>query len=119
MLPARTQNNHLTVEEVKELFEEWRKNRKHREPIPPLLWNTAVALTQHHSLYEVSNYLRLNYNDLKARMQKSSIVPPAFIELPVAASVECTIEIEKPTGERMRIKGNCNAVELAREFWGR
>jgi len=76
-----------------------------------------VALTQHHSLYEVSNYLRLNYNDLKARMQKPSIVPPAFIELTGITPAEYTVEIEKPTGERMRVKGQCAITELVRTFF--
>ena len=41
----------------------------------------------------------------------------AFVELdPVTVTNECIIEMEKPTGERMRIKGSCNVAELARVF---
>jgi hypothetical protein len=36
---------------------------------------------------------------------------------PGTSLVECSIEMEKPSGERMRIRGACNVVELAREFW--
>jgi hypothetical protein len=40
-----------------------------------------------------------------------------FIELdPVTAATECTSEMEKPTGERMRARGACSVTELAKEF---
>jgi hypothetical protein len=118
MLPARTKKEHPTLEQLKTLFEQWRKERKHRDPIPPLLWNAAVSLSNQYSLHEICTCLRLNYNDLKARTKKrSECNTPAFIELPGISSDECTIEIEKPTGERMRIKGGCNVRELVREFF--
>jgi len=117
MLPAQTQNNHLAMEEVKGLFDQWRRNRKHRDPIPPSLWDAAISLAKSYSLYEISRSLRLSYNDLKARMQKPSIVSPAFIELAGIASAEYTVEMEKPSGERMRVKGQCTITELIRTFF--
>jgi hypothetical protein len=118
MLPARTPNSHPEMEEARELFEQWRKTRKHREPIPPLLWDMAVTLAGHHSLYEVSSCLRLNYNDLKTRIKKTPVVAPAFIELTGIASEEYTVEMEKPSGERIRAKGRCTVTELIRAFFG-
>ena len=115
MLPAKRDKDQLTLENVHEIFERWRKNKTGRSPIPESLWKAAVSLTDCYSVNKIASYLHLNYNDLKDRARNHI----TFIELPVAASVECTIEIEKPTGERMRIKGNCNVVELARGFWGR
>ena len=113
MLPARTGKNHPALEELKALFEQWRKNRKHRDPIPPSLWNAAFSLSDQYSLHEISTCLRLNYNDLKARTKERS----HFIELPAIPSDGCTIEIEKPAGEKMIIRGLYNVRELAREFY--
>ncbi len=117
MLPARTGKNHPALEELKALFEQWRKNRKHRDHIPPSLWNAAVSLSDKHSLHEISTCLRLNYNDLKARIQKSTVIAPTFIELTGIASEEYTVEMEKPSGERIRVKGSCDITELVRTFF--
>jgi hypothetical protein len=115
MLPAKRAKEHTALEQVHELFERWRKDKTGRDPIPESLWEAAVSLTDGYSINKIARCLRVNHNDLKNRA-RSQIT---FVELPVAASIECTIEIEKPTGERMRIKGNCNVAELAREFWER
>jgi hypothetical protein len=115
MLPAKKEHDQPTLEEVHELFERWRKDKTGRSPIPEALWEAAVSLTDDHSVNRIANRLHLNYKDLKNRAGNQI----TFIELPIATSVECTIEIEKPTGERMRIKGNCTVVELAKEFWKR
>jgi hypothetical protein len=42
----------------------------------------------------------------------------AFIEFAGLSSVQYIIEMERP-GERMKITGSCNVVELVREFWRR
>jgi hypothetical protein len=112
MLPAKRAKDHTALEQVHELFERWRKSKTGRDPIPETLWEAAVSLTDGYSVNKIARHLRLNHNDLKNRARGHI----TFVELPLAASIECTIEIEKPTGERMRIKGNCNVVELAREF---
>ena len=114
MLPAKTGKDQLTLENVHEIFERWRKNKTGRSPIPEALWKAAVSLTDSYPVNKIASHLHLNYNDLKNRARNQI----TFIELPIAAIIECTIEIEKPTGERMRIKGNCSVVELAREFFG-
>jgi hypothetical protein len=113
MVPAKKAKDHTALEQVHDLFEQWRKGKTGRDPIPETLWEAAVSLTDGYSLNKIARRLHLNHNDLKNRVRSQF----TFIELPVAASIECTIEIEKPTGERMRIKGNCNVAELAREFW--
>ena len=114
MLPAKRGNHHLTLEEVRELFDRWRHDRRRRDPIPDALWKAAASLTDAHSMNVVAKCLHLNHTDLKAR---SHCKPLAFVELdPVTVAIECTVEMEKPTGERMRIRGSCNVVELARVF---
>jgi hypothetical protein len=115
MLPAKKAKDHTSVEEVHELFERWRKDKTGRDRIPEALWEAAVSLTGGHPVNKIARRLRVNHKDLKNRA-RSHIT---FIELPVTRSIECTIEIEKPTGERMRIKGSCNVAEIAREFWER
>jgi hypothetical protein len=125
MLPAKRRNRHPTLADVQALFEKWRENKKGRDPIPPALWAEAVSLSRTHSINAISRHLHLSYNEVKARAQGHPTPParvdsPAFVELePVRLTIECTIEMEKPSGERMRIKGSCNVVELAREFWRR
>ena len=119
MVPAENEKDQPTLEEVQELFDVWRKEKKRRDPIPPALWESAVSLVGQHSINTVAKHFRLNYNELKIRAKGYPIVPagkkrsPAFIEL---ATIR-TIEMEKPSGERMRIRGSCNVVELARAFW--
>lgn len=113
MLPAKRRKDQPALEEVHELFERWRKGRRGRDPIPEALWEAAVSLTDGYPVNKIARRLHLNHNDLKNRARNQI----TFIELPAATAIECTIEIEKPTGERMRIKGSCNVMELAREFW--
>ena len=122
MLPARTQKARPTLEEAKALFKQWRKEKKRRDPIPPVLWKAAVALATKHSINEVSKHLHLSYTELKARANNRKGVPftpqpSAFIELDALSCSECTIELEKSTGERMRIKANCTVRDLVREFF--
>jgi hypothetical protein len=125
MLPAKKVKDQPTLEEVHELFERWRKGKRGRDPIPPVLWKAAISLAGQHSINRIARHLRLSHKELKIRIEGYSVVPVrapdpiTFLELTALTGVECTIEIEKPTGERMRIKGNCDVARLAREFWER
>ncbi len=113
MVPAKKESNHSALEQVHRLFSEWRQTKKRRDPIPETLWKAAVSLTEVRSIHEVARHLHLSHKDLKAR----SHTPIAFVELdPLAVPVDYTIEIEKPSGERMRIRGTCNVIDLARVF---
>lgn len=123
MVPIEKEKDQPTLEEVQERFDVWRKEKKRRDPIPPALWESAVSLVGQYSINTVAKHFRLNYNELKMRTKGYPIVPadkkrsPAFIELATIRTIDCTIEMEKPSGERMRIRGSCNVVELARAFW--
>ena len=106
-----------TIEEVRQRFEQWRKSRKHRTPIPESLWEGAVGLCTDHSIYRISKSLRLDYNVLKKRVCYShsaslpeSVTSAAFVELDLKASapeVECLVEREDKDGAKMKmhIKG--------------
>jgi hypothetical protein len=120
MLPAKTEENHPTMEAVQELFDHWREKRKHRDPIPPALWEAAISLTSSHSVYRVAKRLRLQYINLKARTEGRPAAGrdnrvSTFIDL---GPLTATIEIAKPTGEKMIITGGCNVAELVRVFLG-
>jgi hypothetical protein len=97
------------------------------------LWEAAADLCREHSLCEVSRRLRLNYNDLKYRVQKSKerdlgigqSPDLGFVRVDLGAPMppsECLVEMEAPNGARMRMsfKGITNEldpVELGRAFW--
>ena len=120
MLPAKTEENLPTLETVQDLFDRSREKRKHRDPIPPALWEAALSLTARHSVYQIAKRLRLHYINLKARAEGHPAVGtdkgvPTFIEL---GPLTATIELTKPTGERMTITGGCNVTELVRVFLG-
>lgn len=120
MLPAKTEESHPTMEAVQELFDRWREKRKHRDPIPPALWEAALSLTARHSVYRIAKCLRLHYINLKARAEGRPFTRrgngiPSFIEI---GPLSATIEFTKPTGERMTITGACNVAELVRVFVG-
>jgi hypothetical protein len=120
MLPAKIEESRPTMEAVQELFDRWREKRKHRDPIPPALWEAALSLTASHSVYRIAKRLRLHYINLKARAEGRTAVikdkgVPTFVELGPLTS---TIELTKPTGERMTITGGCNVAELVRVFLG-
>lgn len=117
MVPAQRAKNHTALEHVHELFERWRKNKTGRDPIPEPLWEAAVSCTGEHTVSRVARQLRLNHTELKSR-STACRDHVAFIELgPMTVAAECTIEMEKPTGERMRVRGGCTVTELVREFF--
>ena len=120
-----------TLEEVQQLFEQWRRNKRRRDRIPAALWEAAASLSGQHSTNKISKLLCLNHTAVRdcigAHMQGEEMQgnAPAFIELamsPSAAVGECTIEMERPDGGRMKIcvKGSCiDAAELSKAFWMR
>jgi hypothetical protein len=59
------------LEVVRHQFEAWRKRRRCRCRIPEALWQAAAEQCRERSICEVSQTLRLNYNDLKDRVQRS------------------------------------------------
>lgn len=121
-----------SLEEVKQLFSEWRKRRKPRTPIPAYLWERAVKLSKEYSVNQISQALHLNHTALKKRFQQScpdrtlsTPSMPAFVELTAPAGRSClcnVIEMESPRGFKMRIEiqGESSPLllELSRRFMG-
>ena len=116
-----------SIEEVGMELEQWRKTKKAGERIPDSLWEAAVGLTSHHSIYQVSRRLRLNYMNLKKRVHDSDQQRAGcseFIELDTAevfCTGECIIEMQRRDGSTMKItfRGGtgCDPVELGKAFW--
>ena len=122
-----------TLEIVRNQFETWRRRRCCRGRIPEALWQAAAEQCRERSICEVSQTLRLNYNDLKDRVQRSRDRGLAVgqrhgfdfvkldLETPIVPS-ECLVEMEAPNGAKMRMsfKGasrEFDLVELSRVFW--
>ena len=76
-----------------------------------VLWEAAVGAAGEHGLGQVSRALRLDYRGLKDRMsscrsdQAVSEPEPAFVRLeanPLFAEARWVVELEEPSGSRMR-----------------
>jgi hypothetical protein len=130
-IPLPTVRSDLEI--VRDQFESWRNARRGRERIPEALWEAAAEQCREHSICEVSQTLRLNYNDLKDRVRGAERRGLAvgqhgdlgFVKLDLGAPItpsECLVEMESPNGTRMRVsfKGasrEFDPIELSRIFW--
>jgi hypothetical protein len=113
-------------------FSQWRRTHSYGSRIPKSLWAWATELAIQHGVSRTATTLRLDYYDLKRRVAESAsaVEPqtgesaaPTFVELaPVPlGTCECTVELEKRDGSRMRIEfKGASAADLAvvsRSFW--
>ena len=124
-------NKNLTLEEVRDQFEHWRLSREKRSAIPDALWQAAISLFPKNSFCQISKALRLNYTDLKHRIEarrsifeQSAVPEPAFVELGLSGPIhpaECIVEMEDQKGAKMRMyfKGEAglDLLELGKAFW--
>ena len=123
---------HPTMEQVVHLFENWRSTRQKRQPIPELLWQSAVNLSPVYPTYKIARTLRLDYSKLKKRIEDANTrrdniqdVPPAFVELElgtsIAANCECTLELKSSNGAQLKMhwKGDrgFDTLEMCNAFW--
>ena len=124
----RSKKTTVSLEEVKARFEEWRRNRKGKAPIPDELWAAAAEVARREGVNRASTELRVEWNHLKRHMAAGSQaaskpVPPGFVELvaPHAASLsECTIELEGRRAKlRIQLKDAAASylATLSRELW--
>lgn len=96
----------VEVERVRQRIERWRQARVPGAPIPPALWAAAAKAAQRHGVARTTRALGLDYNKLKSQVQAVAGVEPArFVELaPPAPVAPCRIEIEGPSGARIKIE---------------
>lgn len=122
-LPAR-------LAKARDRFEAWRNGREKRSAIPEKLWTLATSLVQDFGVHPVSKALRINYERLKARAGASAGTArrprrrrSPFVELPTDPPIfspPCVVELEKPSGAKMRISlqslGDAELVSLTSAF---
>jgi hypothetical protein len=98
------------LNEVKALFQEWRKHKGAKDPIPEALWSAALHLSPQHSPSHISKALSIRYGDLKQRMQAEEPnreldfieLKPLPTEPPRQAPIH--IEILETDGARMTLQ---------------
>jgi hypothetical protein len=120
-------NSNKQIDHLRKRFEDWRKSGRPRTRIPKRLWESAVQAAGQYGLNRTAKTLRLDYYNLKKRLDATSAVretTPAFIELsPVTtgATQECVIELENRNGAKMRIHikgmGLPDLTVLSSTFW--
>jgi hypothetical protein len=102
------------LEAVRQRIERWRQTHKLRTRIPEDLWASAVELAKVYGLKGTARTLRLDNYSLKKRIKATGYNEsplaqgkPAFVELIAArpgAFAECTVELERAGGAKMRIQ---------------
>ena len=125
------------VEQVRERIEEWRRTRPgKRSRMPEPLWAAAVALARKRGLYATTRDLRVSYDTLKTRLERSGAkatgskpaARPTFVELgaalPFGAHASGTsVELTRRDGAKLVIRlGGGERLDIAalvRGFWGR
>jgi hypothetical protein len=124
-MPRTTPAVPVDLQELRGRFEDWRRTRRGKVPIPESLWAAAAALARSHGVCQTAQVLRLEYKKLKQLTdgeaggkpvrRRSSLAPATFMELvpPPTAAAECVIELEGPRGKlRIQWKG-ATAPDLA------
>ncbi len=126
-------NKKLTLEQAQEQFAHWRRSRAKRGAIPDALWQAAIMLFPDYPVHRISKALRLNYTDLKHRVnayrstcEQPDVNTAGFIELGLSDPMppaECIIEMadEKGASMRMYFKGEAglDLLELGKAFWSK
>jgi hypothetical protein len=128
MEPKNLPSLQSSLEDVRNQFENWRHSRAKRAPIPNSLWRAAILLYPDHSVYEISKALRLNYTDLKHRVEaQRSVFQSAFIKLgDVSApmtTAQCIVKMQHPDGAKMKMyfQGDVglDLLQLSKAFWSK
>jgi hypothetical protein len=131
-MPRKQQRQAPVIEQVQSRFQQWRKTRRGKAPIPDELWEAAAALARQDGVNRTATALGLDGSKLKRRLGESAAAaaattrrtaptaPPTFVELraapaanPVANRPEYTIELE---GRHGKLRIHCpgaTAAELA------
>ena len=140
MSTTKTRGLPVRLEGVRQRFEDWRRTRKVRSPIPETLWASAVKSAGKYGIHRTAKALRVDYYALKKRVEQRAAIAGAqqepaataskataeatFLELPAAAwpgSGECTLELEDAGGAKLRVhlKGfeAPDLAALSRSFW--
>lgn len=100
------------LERASRRFEAWRKTRTTIR-IPEDLWSLAAELGAQYGVNRTARALRLQYPDLKKRVEakipspEGSGTAPGFVEIRTmsspAAAPGCRVEFEAPSGVKVRV----------------
>jgi len=123
-------NPSITLDQVNDLFKNWRKTRKNKGPIPENLWKAAVNLSNAYPSGLIAKTLRLNYSDLKLHIDKTKADSAEEQDTPGLKMLEmrllpvnepspgckplnhspCSIEIQNRFGETMKMNFSSGIV---------
>ena len=124
--PARAE---LSLEEARRRFDAWRRSHRWLGRIPNALWRMAAETAAVHGVEATARHLLVDPARLKQWLPVTepaavAAEAPQFLELPsllVGPPAECTLELEDPSGRKLRIllKGpaTTQAVALGRMLW--
>jgi hypothetical protein len=112
------------IEEARQQFENWRRDRKRGARIPADLWATAVAVAKEHGVWPTAKALHLDHSGLKRRIwhEEENEKSSAFVELVPQGTMlySCSVEMEDGRGARMRVElkgAAADVTALSRTFW--
>jgi hypothetical protein len=104
------------IVQLQRQLDQFRSTQPRRTKLPESLWQAAVELARQYGIYPVAHPLRLDYMGLKKRLGGVSsgrtATKPAFVELIAAHATpleECVIELDAPSGSKMRIQWKASA----------
>ena len=131
-MPRPTPAVPTDLQQLSGRFEDWRRTRRGKLPIPEPLWAAAAELARSHGVCKTAQLLRLEYKKLKQLTDEQAGGKPlqrrrspalaTFMELAPPATVvaECVIELEGPRGKlRIQWKGVTapDLAGLSRVLW--
>jgi hypothetical protein len=108
------------LDQDKQLFAEWRTQRKHKESIPEDLWLRACSHIPELGISRIASEFHLNADRLRMKALHAGIIMPkrksaapkkeAFHEIPFNTMFTLPIPgsgliLERPDGMRVRIEG--------------
>ncbi len=112
-LPAINEHVAARFEAARREFETWRQSRTGRSRIPENLWTLAADLARECGVFRTARELHLDYSGLRNRLDSTETrivrnkpAPMGFVEVvpsPAAGFSECTVEIERGKGTKIRI----------------
>jgi hypothetical protein len=113
MTTERSAHSPDRLQAVSDAFDQWRRSRHKRCPIPEDLWQAAIALSPQYSTCRIARALRLDYGKLKVRIAEttSRARDSEFVELKSAslfAGSRCAIELRSPGGFHMEIRSEAS-----------
>lgn len=121
------------VKKLRTRIERWRRTRLKRSPMPNKLWDEATLLARTHGTYRISSALRINYDNLKKRVDGAPEAgrddSAGFVEVEGAQlvgafeSARPVVEFSGANGAKLviRLSGreDLDVVGLADAFWKR